>query len=500
MRESQTFNVELPNGMILRDIPAGTTKEQIKQRLNAKGIDPDSTGEEKGFLDRVGEDLGRRADTAKQYAQELSLGQKSVPEFIGKTVANVGVGAVNDVIGEGIASATSMAPDFIKEPVKQGIKNLAESPVGEAVKSGVGKYQQFEKQNPRAAEWAAAFGNVASLPAIGKSAEVAGDIAGTGVLKAGDALYDSGKQAFEGKRLNFIQNLVSPKETPKVLEDQVRRTRMEGKFFKNKVVEPSTLEKDMARVVAETPVSARKTLQENYNILQDTVAKEADFLSSSLAANDVRFPRREFKAQFNNVLDNLSKSIMISGDAETVAQKIIDKMTSLVDEKPSTASNLLQARKELDQWVRSQKGAGAFDPIRENAISTALREVRQATNDFIAKKVESVPVKESLRKQSLLYSAMENLAPKAAGEAKTSIGRAAQRVYEAAPLKSDVGKLASGAILAGGGLGVASLLPGAAAAGATAYGATKLATSPTVRRAIGKGLQKTGNALKGNRK
>lgn len=566
--------------------PEDATPEQVisfaQQHMGAPAAEGD------GFLSRVGQDLFKRGETAARYAQELQTGKKSVPEFIGKTVANVGAGAINDIIGEGIVSAASMAPDFIKEPVKTGLRNIAETPVGKAVGSGVEKYREFANQNPRSAEWLSALGNVSTLPAVGKGVDIAADATGSAALKAGDALYESGKKTFDNRRLNFIKELALPEETQKVLESRAGKSPVKG-FLRAKTYEPTRREQEIIDEVAKTSVSPKKTIEENLSVLDMEARKEGDKLYDSLQKLGITYDARELANRLDETMKGLEKNPRVV-ESRQVAETIIDKAKSIIGSGNKDISSALRARQELDKWITSLGRESAFDPKQENALSATLRSTRQSINDFINEKAtppsaskysevagdvqyaineyeklkdieavlinavenkaqlsakqsgfwkgrsiteaakeaknlaniqkqirtqektissleeqlknfspRGVNVADSLRKQHLLLSAIDNLRPKAGKEARTAIGRAAQRVYNAAPLKSDLGKLASGLAITGGGIGLVSALPAAATTGALGYGAYKGATSPSVRMGVGRALRTTGRNLKGGK-
>ncbi len=172
--------------------------------------------------------------------------------------------------------------------------------------------------------------------------------------------------------------------------------------------------------------------------------------------NDIPISRKEILGEGAKVLDTLKKNPMIVGDAEKMAVKIINKMDDLVKANKPTAGGLLKARKELDAWVRNQKGSNIFDPAQENALSIALREVRDSANGLIAKKSPNVAVRESLRKQSNLYRAMDNIGPKAAQEANNAALRLWQNVTRVLPFRGEFNQ--SMALIFGvGGLGAAAV-------------------------------------------
>ena len=152
----------------------------------------------------------------------------------------------------------------------------------------------------------------------------------------------------------------------------------------------------------------------------------------------------------------ISENPVIVGDAQRVAERVAKKAKELMSQNPSTAQGLLESRKQLDSWIRLQKGQKAFDPAMENALSVSVRTVRQTMNDTIGKAVPSVAVKNELRKQSLLYDALDNIAPKAAAEANTAIARAWQNAVKVLPFRG-VANHELALLFGVGGLGAAAM-------------------------------------------
>ena len=91
---------------------------------------------------------------------------------------------------------------------------------------------------------------------------------------------------------------------------------------------------------------------------------------------------------------------------------------------------------------RQKPNAFAWD--KESALTIALREIRTSANDLVDSKAVDVPVKELLQKQSNLYRAIDEMAPKAAMEAQSALWRLWQKVKNALGLRWQ--------ILAGSGL------------------------------------------------
>ena len=157
----------------------------------------------------------------------------------------------------------------------------------------------------------------------------------------------------------------------------------------------------------------------------------------------------------------------------------------LLSENASTPSGVLRARKQLDSWVKSQKGSKIFDPELENTLSVSVRAVRRAMNDIVDSKVKTTAVKEELRRQNLLFEALENIGPKAADEANTAIGRSLQNMAKVLPFRSKFINEA-GAVVGLGVVGASATFAPVFAYGlgaaAVAAGTYKLIISPALKK------------------
>ena len=213
------------------------------------------------------------------------------------------------------------------------------------------------------------------------------------------------------------------------------------------------------------------------------------------------FTRKELLSKLNNTKSVLAENPLITGDAENAANRLITKIQAMVAEKPAKGSELLQIRKDFDRWVESQKGGAIFDPAKENAISIANREIRKTINDFLDINAKDVGVKASLRKQSSLFNAMENIVPKAAQEADKAFVRSLQRVGDILGTKNRIVQ-GIAAVVGIGGLGAAATFAPAAAvvgiSGWLIYSGGKLILKPQVRILLGKtigGLERNANLI-----
>jgi hypothetical protein len=189
------------------------------------------------------------------------------------------------------------------------------------------------------------------------------------------------------------------------------------------------------------------------------VVREAETLKAALAKADFQVTKAEYNATLRQAVERLNKNMTIAGDASTAARTMVAKMDELAAAgkgKTLTGSKLLQARKDFDRWVRTQKRDSVFQPEIENAMSLALSEIRHTTNQFIIRRAKGVGVEASLKQQSLLYATMDTLAVKAAAEGNNRIIRAWTNVMKIMPLRGSATQ-ALGTVFGVGIIGAAAI-------------------------------------------
>lgn len=451
--------------------------------------------QEPGFLGRVKGDVEKRFGKMGEESARTGMGQQSSTEGAFQE-AGQGAGLLGDVAGEALASAANPVISATPEPIKKGAadiaKSITESPVGQAgikaLKAGGDTWKAFSGKHPALADDIEAGFNIVTLglPA-GKASGAAASAPGL-ITKAGESLILSGEKQAQKQSGDFIKKLVSPEQTAAVKEAQVGRTTEKG-LLRTKEVEPTGYEKRMADIVSKVPgVTKGKTFQSNYNAINDEISREAQTLESTVKANDVPISLQEMEQRADQIRSNLAKNPSLVGNAQLAAERVLDKMKEIIKANGATASGLLRSRKDLDNWIRAAKGEKGFDPALENGMSVAIREIRQSTNDLINQKVPAAGVKASLEKQSLLYSALDNIEPKAAKEGNDVIQRVLKRAAHLIPGKTSLEK--EGAIGLAGASAAAFPHPTAAAAGiAGLAGAYKALSGPSLKKAAGHTLK-----------
>lgn len=289
-----------------------------------------------------------------------------------------------------------------------GVASAPFGAAGETIERNVGKKLGVEPQK------------------LEKAARDTGDVT-SGLLQIipGGRAAKAAEEVQEAGRLSFIQKLVTPKVTKSVAENQVSRTTESG-ILRNKVVAPLPREKAIADEVAKLPVNRTKSLQANYNVIAAENTREAQALEKTLKQKDVEISFDNLQKTIDETKSSMKKTYLGS-NWETGANRIIEQMNesilkNAIKNGKITASGLWDARKDFDATVKAQK-AKIFDRDTYNSYSEAARDMRQAINNLIEKSIPDAKFKASMKKQSLLFDAMDNIEPKAASEGSNIITR-----------------------------------------------------------------------------
>jgi hypothetical protein len=480
----------LPAGFVLGDLPIdnsvvppmpegfvmGVAQEQPLQGVDAQ---PELSS-------RISEDMQGRGQEYLQAIQRIGTGETSLPELamqgIGITIGG-GFDALGEVIGE-------YTPDSVKEVLSTVVGAVADTPAGEFVaekySQGANALNELEKSDPNMAQNIKSLTNIFTF-GTGNLAKASGK---TPIGKSGEKLLQSSLNQKATRKADFVKDLIAPKQTAAVRKEQVGRTIEKG-LLKRADVTPSPRELKIAQEVNKLQgITKKNTLQGNYNVIKDAVGKQSKGLEESLEKLGQTFDPSDFQQELSNMSKRLKDNPFLVGDAEKMAAKLAGEYNKIVAKHPSTPAGLLKARKEFDALAKDFKPK-VFDAKSESAFSTAVREIRNTTHDYLDKNVKNVAIKKSLNRQHNLLSAMDNIAGKAADEGSNAIARLANNVSKAIPLKTEILGLA-----ALGGLGAAGIIsPYTIIPTVGLYGAGKFAISPQAKSVLGNLLKVSEKAI-----
>ena len=472
------------------------TQQQLENLDKAYGTKSSSSVsqaediEKVGFFQGIQRDYLKRVERAGNIADITRMpgkvgGSQAFPSGI-LQIAGQGAGSALDVIGRGVSA---IIPDIVEKPIIKAISSVIQT---DTAQDAIGIYNAFKTKHPEVAANAEAGLNLLVLFGLPK----AGKQVGKPISGLGSVLEKGGTKTKLGEAQKFARKLTKPMETKAVKIAEVARTSERGFGpLKRSIVSPTTVEARAQGAVIGIPgVSAKKTYQQNYTIVRDFNTKAAIELETSLRTNNFVFPKKELLSRLNKTRVEIAKTPTIVGDQVKISNKLIAELTRRLNATKATGSDLLRVRKEFDAWVKSQKPR-IFDVTTDNAFTITNRKLRNTINEFLNEKSPNVGVRESLRKQTALYDALETIAPKAALEANTAIGRTFQKIMFSLGLKNKLVQQIA-ALVGIGGLGAASTFaPAAAVIGIgtfLVYQGGKFILNPEIRIRLGELLKQYG--------
>lgn len=417
------------------------------------------------FAQRFGNDISERLEMLKEIGTAFAQGEQTTTESALQVAGKVSAGAVLDLIGEtlvsGVRGLDAITPEMIKDPVKNTVTSafheFLNTDAGRngliAARGSMGSWNLFKQQNPRAARNIEATVNIGMLMAPSARAK---PVATTpSVLQRGSQrLATAATEQDAASAARFIDDLIRPKQTQAVRTEQVGRTAEQG-ILRNKEVALSSAEQAVSSEVRAVPgISQSQSLQGNYNVISQEVSRLADDLMVRLEASPARISHSEVSKSLELARTRLEGSFTMTGDASRSASNLISEANRIVMSNPQTSAGLLRSRQAFDSFVRSQKPK-VLDPALENATTMAVREVRQTMNTLIDIKNPIAGVRQSLRSQSNLFRAMDNIAPKAAQEGSNALLRGWQNMSRLFPIKGEFNQTMA-TIFGIGGLGAAA--------------------------------------------
>lgn len=427
----------------------------------------------------------------------------------------VGAGQIGDV-----ATSTLSAADKLLTGGRMGqrISSVADSAaqavgslptfqkgvdVGDLASSGVQAYGALKKAHPRA------VGDVEALTTFGlltvptaRALDRVGAKAVSSSVAAGDDLLIKAAQQKRQKILDLVREPVSGTKNRAAVEMGLR-TRQEGGINAPQSVAPIVKEEDMANIVLQVPNIEKGTLRAKQNAIQDFNIKHHKELMADIEANNVAIAPNKMKVYLENSFNKIKNTNRFNDEplAEAVAKDYIDEALSranktLQKNKTFTASDLLQLRKDMDNWVETRVPNAFADDIVTKKKIAAVRDLRQSLNQLVGDDVPSASVRKRLAEESAMFDASRNIAIKANAEGATRFSRIANKIGHLVTLK---GTIASGIALGGLGIaGASAAIPPLALTGGVLYLGTKALTSAQAKVILGTMLKKGGKLLGAN--
>ena len=349
------------------------------------------------------------------------------------------------VIGAGKAALQAVTPAFIEEPFVNGaveafgaagdfiMNNDWVGPVLNMAKESLADYSNWKnssEENQRKARVLESTIDIASIIAPASKAKFLTDgweDSGRKLVVAGD------KKKFTNKQ-EAVTDLLQPRNMGKgsgrVTEEGPLRT---------KTYNPTEQEQLAINVVTGLPdIKPNRSATYNMNVVQDEIGKSTDRLNKRIAARgNPKVDAELIQQELTQDLNNLFKSPAFFGNKAVVshAKRMQNLANKLVLDSDGTALGLLNARRELDRVLKANSPA-VFDADFENAKSQAMRIIRNKLNASVAEAVPETDVLRQLKRQNLMFNALDTLTDKSNVEDLTAVARALTRLEKATGLNA----------------------------------------------------------------
>jgi len=382
----------------------------------------------KSFFQRVSQDVNERRKQLQEGIEAESRGQQTKAETILQSVGR-SFGLIGDVVGEAIISTargvSKITPDFIENPIKNSLRSLMNTSLGQnalnALNTDIESYKTFREKNPRFArdlESVLGIGEVA-LDVLGgafivkagklvtkKAAKEIAPIAGKGAVKVEERLAKQISQ----ESIDITKPTLTKTEKAVALE----AGRGEKGLLRTPTLQPSSKDIRVAKSV-ENVVNKSNSPIANIEKIREKIVTRSEEIAEGLRGNNAIFNKNQLRSKLDDTKEGSRIIFGTDKTLESAYDSVIDEFIKVVDKRPKTISELLEARKDFDRIVK-QKFPKVFDRVAgDNVRANAIMDVRRAANDFIADQLPSAnKFKDELLEVSDMFTANKNIAFKTA--------------------------------------------------------------------------------------
>lgn len=466
---------------------------------------PDLSGKEPEYSSdpELEKRLQERKFEVQQSRKAMAEGDIGFIQGETQILGKGGAGAVFDILGSELGQAgkglLSLIPDSIADPVKAKLASTWDTMsnsnfgkvVGYYVDTGAESLDKLEQADPENYKTLESMVNLGMMFAPAKAKANAAPVR---VSKPIVKLAAKARRYEKSVRLEHANDFVKPFSTKAIRTEEAKRT-IAGRFVDKPML--SSHEHLMAKEVLRHPnINAGNSLQTNLNNAIIARNKLGDQLRKDVVKTGQPITENVSSGISARVNKLIQEDPMFVGDTGKAAAKRVAQANKIIASHPKTAEGMLNARQEFDSLVRATKGDKGFTDMG-NALNVATKEIRSEMNDVIHRNV-GVNAKNSLKRQSLLFDTVNNVAVKAGEQHSHVIGRVVQNVGRVLQAKQLL--IASGLLFGAGAVtsmsGAMPYLFGTLAVGGLSIAGKKVVMSPSVRKGLVELLSLTDKAIK----
>jgi hypothetical protein len=467
-------------------------------------VEPEST-----LTSRAGDVFQERkasiADTlsrpvATEAGDILGTQQEGALPFSDKLVRTAGdlVGGFGDIAGDALMTgAAAMTPDFILEGVGNSFKAISETDAGregmKAATQGIESYNNWAKDNPDNAKYLESWFNIGAIATPPTPIKGILSDAGASLQETGATITKGGLKSIQGTKNELVTAMLEPTNTARIPTEDLKS---KG-FFDTITYDPDAgYTRDNIDIIAEIPkVDPKKTYTYNSNVIEKARQAEQKKLESILGRTPVVVDSDVVTQELGKRAGALLSSPEFKTMDATLQKKtevIFKEAVRRIQSGDGSLLDLLQARRDVDAFIGRQKLG--LDKNQASTLDLARKAVNGSLNDIIAELSDNVAVKQSLRKQSAMISALDIVNSKRAEDGRTVIARFKQNY--GAYIPQTLAARAATATFAAGAIAQSWPIMTAAAVGYLVFPATKAVFSPEAKVLLGSMIKGSGDAIK----
>lgn len=391
-----------------------------------------------GFQDNVIDATVQGMDTSNMDPELLEVfgaPQYGMDERIQSAASEVISTGSNLLVDGGMTLVKSLVPDSWEDAIvdfsRKSWETIAKSPLMQEgikyAKLGAKEYGEWAEENP---EWARKLGEVINIGALGRAP---GKVLPKSIPDAPKVRGDTfiRKQAKEGtnNRKAAVQGMLEP-ATKSFHHGKYYEAPLKGGGRGGEVVwDPNSWTREVIdEVVRVGDINPKRSFVHNMNAVREKAFGFKNELDELVRTRGRPVDLDDVKRQLQESVDNMADEVLLGADAEQMAGKIYRKAEQLLDASDGTAEGILNVRRDLDNWISSQRNV--FDANFESAATVSMREIRSKLNGVVSKNTKSAKVDTLLKRQNKLLSAGDMLEEKVMKQADSRFGRMVQKFEE----------------------------------------------------------------------
>lgn len=383
------------------------------------GIHPNDIGsiqtqqpQPQGLLNKIGNSIGNAfksgVNQVKQGFQQAQSATNPIQAL--ESGATVGAGAVNTAL-------SPLAP--VMSPVGKGVNALADKISNNPAVQNFAMSKAGQTTS-RVAQDVVNLSTIAGVATGGAGAPEIADTIGQTANKVGQG-YDAFKAnrgiELAQKELQDTTNLVRPKLTP-TMEAEAKASGQgttKGGLLNKVTINPSPKDTEMGQFAHEAGVSSKNTFDKNIQLMKDAQKTSAQNLRSGLEQAQGSWNKNDVI----HALKGIETPITVKSDPvlTKLAGNFKKAIVGLVNQSEKKPVGLLDLRQGVDDLISKEFPSNIYH--KDTPVGQYVRQVRQALNSMAENKLPEGKLpngqtfRGELRRQSLLYDAIDNVAEKA---------------------------------------------------------------------------------------